>query len=47
MELPSVAYCLFSCSHTIKADESDGEHLLKAVKDGKVPIERLDDMAKR
>lgn len=49
MELPSEYYCeLTSISDSDEAtDQVDGKTLLKAVKNGHVPMKRLDDMAHR
>jgi hypothetical protein len=49
MELPSVAYCKLAPYCEAKSSDlvTDGKNLLKAVKKGKIPMERIDDMATR
>jgi hypothetical protein len=42
---------IVSCVHIVKSTRltqvTDGKHLLKAVRKGKIPMERIDDMARR
>ena len=49
MELPSEYYCetIHFLKYSKSSDQVDGKTLLKAVKNGHVPMKRLDDMAHR